>query len=96
VRTWYLTPTPGLTRWFCSHPEMFVLDKRVGVPPNDSFLTAMGGWHRRMIASSRPLAYVVDGGLPERRAEAPRGRPSVQRRPQRDPPDGALVIHAAG
>jgi hypothetical protein len=25
VRTWYLTQTPELTRWFCSHPE-FVLD----------------------------------------------------------------------
>jgi hypothetical protein len=26
LRTWYLTPTPELTRHFCSHPELFVLD----------------------------------------------------------------------
>ncbi len=26
VRTWYLTQTPDLTRYFCSHPDLFVLD----------------------------------------------------------------------
>jgi hypothetical protein len=26
LRTWYMTPTPDLTKTFCSHPETFVLD----------------------------------------------------------------------
>jgi hypothetical protein len=29
VRAWYMTQTPDLTRWFCAHPDMFVLDNVV-------------------------------------------------------------------